>query len=802
MVLTLSLTNIRCWEGNHKFKFETNFVLLSGQSGKGKTSILESILYALYGKVTKICTEGKTKCRVVMTLHTPTVKIKIDRSKGPNKLIVDGKYDGTSGQKVIDRVFGSHKKFMLSSYIKQKSQNSFMNLSPTDKLEFIESLAMSENTSTNIKSHVKESIKNIQTELVCKQSEIKSLTEIIKTTHHPGEKIGMMCDLDYLTKLKDEVVDKTNLESRIHSNISIYNKQILDYTRRKAQLDESEKTKIDCKNEIENLDYVNVDMNLYNEDYKLLVKLDKEKKTREALSILKSFKKNIKLSLNEENSKMDSYERQFKDKDIDLEELYTYIKEIVSIESDVSGCCVVPQNIEEKLKDNIRDMEYLNNSISVLNRNAEISSKTLKCPECKHSLTLRDNLLVVENTTTNTTTKARDEICKELKLNKERLQKVKILIDSQTIELDRYKKYTYYLKKSTDTGISICKPYKKFKNELKHRIKKKKELVKLISISTDKINGYKKILQKIKNRTYNKIPELSYIHSILTEFLMEDEGVDVSSHNPNHDIDRQYRDVMKRVEVVKENIVQNKMVKKREQKLIDKISILEEYINKNEHISQELDKLSEKIHDNNKKLKTIRHDIDSLRIVIDKCNMYIEWKGKEDSYNKINDKIKENSLQEDKIVKNLTVYNTLKELISRAESMSINSIVNTINIHVRDYLDDFFREDPISVEIKTFKEVKNNKKPQINIDVGYKSMKCDPTILSGGEYDRVQMAFTLSIADIVKSPLVLLDESVSSLDEETSSLILESIRTGLQNKSIINVAHQVCSGSFTEIVKL
>ena len=115
-------------------------------------------------------------------------------------------------------------------------------------------------------------------------------------------------------------------------------------------------------------------------------------------------------------------------------------------------------------------------------------------------------------------------------------------------------------------------------------------------------------------------------------------------------------------------------------------------------------------------------------------------------------------------------------------------------------MDNFFSDEPINVKINTFKEVKKNKKPQINVEVGYKSMNCDIGCLSGGEYDRVQMAFTLAISDMVQSPLILLDESVSSLDEQTSCRILEHIKN--TNKSVINVAHQVCSGSFTEIVNL
>ena len=117
----------------------------------------------------------------------------------------------------------------------------------------------------------------------------------------------------------------------------------------------------------------------------------------------------------------------------------------------------------------------------------------------------------------------------------------------------------------------------------------------------------------------------------------------------------------------------------------------------------------------------------------------------------------------------------------------------------------FFEDDPITVQIKSFKEGKEGtNKPQINIEVGYKSMDCDINNLSGGEYDRVQMAFTLAISDITNSPILLLDESISSLDEKTSEIILHKIYKSnkFRHKIIINVAHQICSGPFQEILKL
>jgi ABC-type bacteriocin/lantibiotic exporter with double-glycine peptidase domain len=58
----------------------------------------------------------------------------------------------------------------------------------------------------------------------------------------------------------------------------------------------------------------------------------------------------------------------------------------------------------------------------------------------------------------------------------------------------------------------------------------------------------------------------------------------------------------------------------------------------------------------------------------------------------------------------------------------------------------------------------------------------------------------LAFNNICKSDLILLDESVSSLDAELTSDILEKLKENLINKRIIVVAHQISTGMFDQII--
>jgi ABC-type lipoprotein export system ATPase subunit len=144
----------------------------------------------------------------------------------------------------------------------------------------------------------------------------------------------------------------------------------------------------------------------------------------------------------------------------------------------------------------------------------------------------------------------------------------------------------------------------------------------------------------------------------------------------------------------------------------------------------------------------------------------------------------------------------LKSKILEAESIAIGNIVDTINTHARIYLDCFFPDDPISVSLLPFKETKKAVKPQINIQIEYKSMEADLNTLSGGELSRVILAYTLSLGEIFNTPLLLLDESTASLDQEMSGVVFDGLREHFNGKLVLIVAHQVVTGVFDTVVKL
>ena len=74
--------------------------------------------------------------------------------------------------------------------------------------------------------------------------------------------------------------------------------------------------------------------------------------------------------------------------------------------------------------------------------------------------------------------------------------------------------------------------------------------------------------------------------------------------------------------------------------------------------------------------------------------------------------------------------------------------------------------------------------------------------LSGGELARVVLAFTLALSDMFNTPMLLLDESTASLDEETTTIVFEAIQENMKDKPVIVIVHQLVKGVFDSVLEM
>jgi DNA repair exonuclease SbcCD ATPase subunit len=186
-----------------------------------------------------------------------------------------------------------------------------------------------------------------------------------------------------------------------------------------------------------------------------------------------------------------------------------------------------------------------------------------------------------------------------------------------------------------------------------------------------------------------------------------------------------------------------------------------------------------------------QNEIEIYQIKKEKYDQYIQYL---DQYNQFNQELKKIESQLDALVE-------FKNIIAKTESDIIDQEIARVCELVNQIISEIFTE-PIVIELKTTKKTStHNEKLQIQLQVYYKNMCTDISILSGGELARLNLAFTLAFASITESRLVLLDECTANLDTELTEIVIEQIKK-LNIPKVILIAHQVVEGTFQQIIRI
>jgi len=158
----------------------------------------------------------------------------------------------------------------------------------------------------------------------------------------------------------------------------------------------------------------------------------------------------------------------------------------------------------------------------------------------------------------------------------------------------------------------------------------------------------------------------------------------------------------------------------------------------------------------------------------------------------------------DNILNRLNALYKIKEALIKSEHLILENLLVEINNNLNEILTRLFNE-PITVNISTMKQIKTTEriKPDINLEIFYKDcMFSNIDSLSGGEKSRLSLALMVVFSLIGKSPFLLLDESLSSLDSENKEKSIDVLRDYLDNKLIIAVNHDTSYGIYDSVVHI
>jgi len=806
--MKIHLIDFKCYK-DESFDFgEGGMALLSGPSGQGKSSIIQGIYFALFGVGTKVAAYGKTSCKVVLEFDG----MKIVRTKRPNRLIVNDVYEDEAAQDIINQKFGDT--FDVTGYISQNALNSFVLMNPMDKLSFLEKFAFRDVDLTKIKGRCKGHISKANEELLITGAKLSQVKQMFDEMKKPDKVVfPLKCKIaDRDKAIKNEGIRFKNCATKIKRSLNMLKKlrtELNDIRVLEATIASRKESLENIKSDINDLDESEIEYE--GDDFldDLHKRLDRcvarrelvlcEEKYTEYKNNLEAMRLEEAGSIQDEISDMESaLWAEYSKEEIEdvISDQVEYIKDIEKL--DVLKKETITDDLD--LEQMERELESIQGELQ-LNRELYTKIKeqenVYKCPCCESKLRFSDGVLtefdkdivdhevdissVLDNI--NNLKKAESKKNGSISSEKERLKRKK---EAQNTIDDITSLYDEIIDVDSATGdLEYIRHYRFTQVDKEKRLSK----LKISLVNEDFSSSYTSMMKT------NKVLEdkLLKLREVVGEDLEESTESELRAI-----ISVQERNREKLIEMADQK---EELILKRD-KCIEILSNCEKSHMDNYGSVRCISDIEQEISTHNNDISVLEREKSEHESNLEKISEWNEYNDeliKYETWKKKMDNLKEKETED---VKNLASANTLKDKIMEAESIAMLNIIESINTHAQLYLECFFPDNPISVRLQPFKQTKKTVKPQINIEVEYKGMECDLNMLSGGELSRVILAYTLALAEMFNTPLLLLDECTASLDQELTSTVFEGIKDNFNGKLALIIAHQVVTGAFDTKVNL
>ena len=137
-----------------------------------------------------------------------------------------------------------------------------------------------------------------------------------------------------------------------------------------------------------------------------------------------------------------------------------------------------------------------------------------------------------------------------------------------------------------------------------------------------------------------------------------------------------------------------------------------------------------------------------------------------------------------------------------SEHELIDGVVTQLNNTINQFLNELF-DVPVYFQIHLNKKLKNSKvnKQCVNFTINVNGIQYDNILnVSGGEGDRISLALTIALSFNNKFPMIILDETISSLNEDLREKVL-NMMSKYTHKTILIVDHAINKSNFQNVIQ-
>jgi DNA repair exonuclease SbcCD ATPase subunit len=239
--MILTLKNVRCHTDCTIDLGSKGITLIQGSSGRGKTTLFVAIYFCLFGEGNKVLNDKNGYVQLDFTHSNKEYKCIRTKKTRITLYVDDAVYEDDPAQAIINQIFSE--KFEVAGYIQQNMIKSFIVMSPTEKLEFLEKFAFNGANIIEIKERMRVEIKQRNENLIRITTELDTYKKMFAELY--ANKIPQ--EIPFIVGKEVQKENRENKEYLIRKKVMKFEKEALKINSAITE----------CKNEIESLRLLN-----------------------------------------------------------------------------------------------------------------------------------------------------------------------------------------------------------------------------------------------------------------------------------------------------------------------------------------------------------------------------------------------------------------------------------------------------------------------------------------------------------------------------------------------------------------